>query len=172
MDKRTKKILGISLGVLFMALLALVPTIITESIVQSVRLGASLKNKAENFNKQPAPIAAIEPIEKEFFFHFHPGAKTYFLASFEQGLECAGCQEKANRPAPEKIISEAKASDAAIFSTTCSDSAAACDYSFELARKAKDNGLATALSYDGCLGLETFKKYCRLLMLMKIELGA
>lgn len=171
MNKNLKKTISIILGILFLILLALVPTILIETTGESVKLGVNLKNKIENFNKQPAPIATIEPIEKEIFFHFRPGEKTYFLEALEQDRECASCQEKANRPLPVKIIPEIAASGAVIFSTTCSDSLATCLYAQKLAQAAKENKLSTTLSYDGCLSAETLKNIAPSFDAVKIEFG-
>ena len=98
MGKRLKKAFSITLGILFLILLGLVPTILIEGTVQSVKLGVKIKNAGENFNKPAPPIATIEPIEKEMFFHFLPGAKTYSLAASDQDISCANCQEKQNQP--------------------------------------------------------------------------
>jgi len=171
MDKRFKKIISIILGILFLIFLIFLPTILIEGMVQSVKLGVKIKNAGENYNKQPPPIATIEPIEKELFFHFYPGSKTYSLAATEQDLECTDCKEKANREPPAQVIAEASASGAVIFSSVCPDSAAACNYAFELARLAKQKNLSTALSYDGCLSTEILKKIIPAFDAVKIELG-
>lgn len=154
-----------------MILLASVPTILIKTTKESVNFGINLKNKLENFNKQPAPMATIEPIEKEMFFHFRPGEKTYFLETLKEDEECLECQKEANRPLPEKVIQEAIASGAVIFSTICSDSLATCLYAQKLAQTAKENKLSTTLSYDGCLSAETLKNIIPSFDAIKIELG-
>ncbi|MDD4901900.1 MAG: hypothetical protein PHE24_02075 [Patescibacteria group bacterium] len=176
MNKNFKKILSISLGILFLIFLILLPQILIQSTVKSVNLAVKLKNDVTRKKIGQPPIATIEPIEKVGFYHFLPGAKTYYLGSIDQDLNCPSCSAKTGsagttlRP-EEQVITEAENTGAEIISLADSDFQNTNDYNFNLARLAKQNGFHTTLSYDGCLDLTTLKNILPFLDAVKIEIG-
>jgi pyruvate-formate lyase-activating enzyme len=176
MNKNLKKTLSIAAGIIFLIFLLLLPQILIQGTVRSVNLAVKIKDKAIDKNKQPPPIASIEPIEKEGFYHFLPGIKTYFLEAVDQDLTCDDCRGKTGQslpPArtPDAIINEAENYQIGIISSTCSDTAVSCDYSLTLAKLAKQNGFATAFIYNGCLKPEPLAKIIPYLDAVKIETG-
>jgi pyruvate-formate lyase-activating enzyme len=162
MNKSLKKILSIILGVLFVILLGLVPTILIKTTALGVNLGINIKNKAENRNKQPLPTITIEPIEKEMFFHFLPGAKTYSLEISDK--------EKTGQITPSQVMANISTSSAKIFSTSCNDTAS-CNYAFELAKIAEEKKLLTTLTYDSCLDPKILRNIIPSFDAIKIEIG-
>ena len=127
-------------------------------------------------NKQRPPIASIEPIEKENFFHFMPGAKAYFLEAVDQDLTCSNCRGKTGQstPAartPAEVINDAQTAQAGIISSTCTDTSVSCDYSFNLIKLAKQNGFATTFDYFGCLNPGNLKKLLPYLDAVMIDTG-
>jgi pyruvate-formate lyase-activating enzyme len=177
MNKNIKKTLSIATGIIFLIFLALLPQILIHGTVESVNLAVKIKDKATDKNKQPPPLASIEPIEKEDFFHFLPGIKTYFLEAVDQDLTCANCRGKTGQAlsqarTPDTIINEAEKYQIGIISSTCSDTTVSCDYSLALAKLAKQNGFATAFVYDGCLEPSALAKIIPFLDAIKIEIDA
>lgn len=178
MNKNIKKILSIAAGIIFLVFLLLLPQILIQGTVHGVKLAVKIKNEAtSDKNKQPPPLASIEPIEKEGFFHFLPGIKTYFLEAVDQDLTCANCRGKTGQSlsqarTPEAVINEAEKYQIGIISSTCSDTAVSCDYSLALAKLAKQNGFATAFIYDGCLKPEALAKIIPYLDAVEIEIDS
>ncbi|MDD5527978.1 MAG: hypothetical protein PHO56_03335 [Patescibacteria group bacterium] len=171
MNKRLKKILSISLGILFLSFLALLPTILIQSTVKSVNLAVKIKREITQKKTGQPPVAAIEPLEKVGFYHFLPGTKAYYLEAIDKDLGLpAAAAGTAARP-KEQVITEAKNAAAAIISLDDSNSPSADDYNLNLAKLAKQNGFRATLTYDNCLNLAILKNILPYLDAVKINLG-
>jgi pyruvate formate lyase activating enzyme len=176
MNKKIKKILSIAAGILFIIFLLLLPQILIQSTVRSVNLAVKLKNDVTRKKTGQPPIATIEPIEKVGFFHFLAGAKAYYLDAIDKDLSCPSCPQGASstgtslRP-QDQVITDAKNAAANIISLVDSDSPTTNNYNFDLAKAAKQSGLRTTLTYDGCLDLPTLKKILPYLDAVMIKIG-
>jgi pyruvate formate lyase activating enzyme len=176
MNKQLKKILSIAGGILFVAFLILLPQILIQSTVKSVDLAVKLKNDVTRKKTSQPPIAVIEPIEKVGFYHFLPGAKTYYLEAIDEEMSCASCTPeiaasgKTLRP-KEQVIADAESSGANIISLSDSNSAAVNSYNLSLIELAKKNNFRTTLYHDACQNLATFKKILTYADAAEINLG-
>jgi pyruvate formate lyase activating enzyme len=169
MNKKVKKILSIAVGIIFMVFLALLPQIMIRGTVSGVKTAVKLKNIAEKRNEKQPPLATIAPIEKEGFFHFLPGAKTYALEDIDWKVTSG--QNLISPRTPEEVINEAKNSGASIVFSACSKDSYSWDYSLALAKLAKQNGLSSTFSCNGCAGNDFFKKIIPFLDAAEIEVG-
>jgi pyruvate formate lyase activating enzyme len=170
MNKQLRKVLSIAAGIVFIAFLALLPQILIRGTVGSVRVAVKLKNIAEKKNEKRPPLASIEPIEKENFFHFLPGAKTYALEDADLDF-APGSSVATSLRTPAEVVTEAKSYGAVIIFSACSQGTSSWDYSLALARLAKQNNLKSVFSCNGCMGNDFFKKIIPFLDAAKIEFG-
>jgi hypothetical protein len=161
MNKKLKKILSFFLGILFLVFLALLPQILIRGTVGSFRLFGKIETDLTKKNKAPPPASSINPIEKEGFFHFLPGAKTY-------SLSIGG---KAAAEPSGKIIEEATAAGVKVISLSVTDNAQISkEYLAALAESARQKKFYLALSYGGCSGAESLKELLPLFDALKIKL--
>jgi pyruvate formate lyase activating enzyme len=176
MKQGLKKKFSIILGLLFMTLLILVPTIIIQITVRGINLAVRIKNIPENITKQKLPANTVEPIEKAAFFHILPGASAYVPESINQNIACSDCPEKNNQAlSPEatatEIIKKALSAKTSIIVLPCPDSEISSDYALKIASLAKAKDFLTALSYNGCLDEDILKKIISPFDAIKIIVG-
>jgi pyruvate formate lyase activating enzyme len=169
MNKKLRKVLSITAGIVFITFLALLPQILIRGTVGGVKMAVKLKNVVEKKTEKRPPLASIEPVEKENFFHFLPGAKTYALEAIDQ--DSAASLNGFTLRTPEEVIAEAKSSGAAIVAFSCSQNTTFLEYSLTLAKLIKQNKLDSVFSCNGCVSNDFFKKIIPFLDAAKIEFG-
>jgi pyruvate formate lyase activating enzyme len=106
--------------------------------------------------------AHVDPVEKKPLFHFHPGSKTYSIATAGCNFRCLHCQnyEIAHLPRrqlvmvgeelpPAEIVRRAKAAGCRSISYTYTEPTIFFEYAFDTAVLAKEAGLDNAFGTNG-----------------------
>ncbi len=110
------------------------------------------------------PVAIhIDPIEKKPLAEFLPGSWTFSLGTYGCNIACSFCQnyhlsrefydeektEKATFYSPERIVQLAKKEDCKSVAFTYNEPLIWAEYAMDIARLAKEEGLATVLVSNG-----------------------
>ncbi|MDI6791116.1 MAG: AmmeMemoRadiSam system radical SAM enzyme [Thermodesulfobacteriota bacterium] len=112
----------------------------------------------------------IDPIEKKPFFHFHPGSKSYSIATVGCNFHCLFCQnyeisqmpkeEKgiAGEPfPPEEVVAAAGKLKCQSISYTYTEPTIFFEYAYDSARLANDRGIKNVFVSNGYMGQEAIK---------------
>ena len=105
----------------------------------------------------------VDPIEKKPLFHFLPGSQSYSVATIGCNFRCAFCQNwqisqataegAENAPGepvpPEEIVSDAVRRRCQSISYTYTEPTIFFEYAYDIARQAKDLGLANCFVSNG-----------------------
>ncbi|MGA1794500.1 MAG: AmmeMemoRadiSam system radical SAM enzyme [bacterium] len=108
----------------------------------------------------------IDPIEKKPLFHFHPGSKSYSIATVGCNMTCKHCQnfEISQQPKqgngsipgseidPAEIVELAQSSNCSSISYTYTEPTVFFETVHETARLARDAGLRNCLVTNGYIG--------------------
>ncbi|MGC9347688.1 MAG: AmmeMemoRadiSam system radical SAM enzyme [Anaerolineae bacterium] len=104
----------------------------------------------------------VDPIEKKPLFHFHPGSRAYSVATAGCNFRCAWCQNYdisqmprdherilGQEADPEEIVEVAQTSDCLSIAYTYTEPTIFFEYSYDIARLAKDVGIANVYVTNG-----------------------
>ena len=105
----------------------------------------------------------IDPIEKKPLFHFHPGSKSYSIATVGCNLQCLHCQNydisqyPKNNPnsmpgedmTPEDVVSEAEANGCTSISYTYTEPTVFFEFAYDCARLAREKGIKNVFVSNG-----------------------
>ncbi len=104
----------------------------------------------------------LDPIEKKPLFHFHPGSKSYSIATVGCNFKCLHCQnfEISQYPkvykdipgedmTPEDVVREAELSGALSISYTYTEPTVFFEFAYDCARLAKQRGLKNVFVSNG-----------------------
>ncbi len=109
------------------------------------------------------PVAQhIDPIEKKPLFHFYPGSLSYSIATVGCNFRCLWCQNweisqlssnqdliEAREVAPAEIVADAQQSGCQSIAYTYTEPTVFFEYSYDIARLARDAGLANIYVTNG-----------------------
>ncbi len=117
----------------------------------------------------------IDPIEKKPLFHFYPASTTYSIATPGCNFRCAWCQnwEISQMPkqqhliagyeaTPKAIVAKAKQSGCSSIAYTYTEPTIFFEYAYDIARLAREAGLANIFVTNGYMTgemLKTFQPY-------------
>ncbi len=105
-----------------------------------------------------AASCAVDPIEKKPLFHFHPGTKTFSVATVGCNFRCRFCDnwvisqanEIEGEPlTPEEIVSLAKRRGCKSISYTYTEPTVFFEYAYETAKLAKKEGIFNTFVTNG-----------------------
>jgi pyruvate formate lyase activating enzyme len=104
----------------------------------------------------------IDPIEKKPLFHFHPGSRSYSIATVGCNFRCRFCQNAdisqtprdsgkifGSVTAPERIVAEAKKNGCATIAYTYTEPTIFMEYALDVARLADSEGLRNIFVSNG-----------------------
>jgi len=104
----------------------------------------------------------VDPIEKKPLFHFHPGSKSYSIATVGCNFRCEHCQnysiaqypkEYPDIPGeeitPEQIVKEAEMSGCLSISYTYTEPTIFFEFAYDCARLAKEKGIKNVFVSNG-----------------------
>jgi len=122
------------------------------------RVRKNINGTLYSLNYGKVCAAHADPIEKKPLFHFHPGTKTYSIATVGCNFRCKFCcnwqisQENriigSDYP-PEKIVKLAKDHDCQGISYTYTEPTIFLEYAYDIARHAKKEGLYNTIVTNG-----------------------
>ena len=126
-------------------------------------------------------VIHLDPIEKKPFYHFLPGSRAYSLATAGCNLACKYCQNwdiaqrfpedvKSYNMPPEKVVEEAKKSEAEVIAFTYNEPVVWYEYMYDIAQLAKKEGLKTVIVTSGYINPEPLKELLQVLDGVKIDL--
>jgi pyruvate formate lyase activating enzyme len=110
--------------------------------------------------------AHIDPIEKKPLYHFLPGSKAFSIASAGCNFKCKFCQNwqisqaghedhVTGRPfKPEEVVEEAVRSGCASIAYTYTEPTIFFEYSYDIAKIARDKGLSNIYVTNGYMSKE------------------
>jgi pyruvate formate lyase activating enzyme len=109
----------------------------------------------------------IDPIEKKPLFHFHPGSRSYSIATVGCNFKCMHCQnydisqypkEHDDIPGrdvtPEDVVYEASASGCASISYTYTEPTIFLEFAYDCAKLAHERGIKNVFVSNGYTGPE------------------
>ncbi len=104
----------------------------------------------------------VDPIEKKPLFHFHPGSRSYSIATVGCNLRCLHCQnfEISQYPklyedipgeemTPEDVVREAELSGCESISYTYTEPTVFFEFAYDCARLAKERGIKNVFVSNG-----------------------
>ncbi len=110
----------------------------------------------------------IDPIEKKPLFHFHPGSRSYSIATVGCNLRCMHCQnyeisqypkEHSDIPGedmtPEQVVSEAELSGCKSISYTYTEPTIFMEFAYDCARLARKKGIKNVFVSNGFMSPES-----------------
>ena len=126
---------------------------------------------------------AVDPIEKKPLFNFLPGSKSYSIATVGCNFRCDNCQNYdisqlpkdqniivGQEVLPEQIISLAKRSNCASIAYTYNEPTIFFEYAYDVARKAKKEGLKNIFVTNGYITPEALHEIAPYLDAANIDL--
>ncbi len=128
------------------------------------------------------PIALnVDPIEKKPFFHVHPGARAFSLATVGCNFICAFCQNydisqaapgdvAAPLRTPAEIAQSARESGCGLLAFTYTEPTVYYEYMADCARAARDLGLGSVMVSNGFISAPALAALAPLLTAVKIDL--
>ncbi|MFH1637044.1 MAG: AmmeMemoRadiSam system radical SAM enzyme [Candidatus Woesearchaeota archaeon] len=154
---------------------------IKEGMVGSCRVRKNIKGKLYAMTYGKAISTAIEPIEKKPFFHFHPGARAYSIATVGCNLHCLFCQNweisqasydelPTKKKSPEEAVEEAIANDSRIIAYTYTEPTIFYEYVLDMAKLAKKRGLLNVTITNGFINPEPLKELYKYIDAANIDL--
>lgn len=125
----------------------------------------------------------LDPIEKKPLFHFLPGTSAYSLATTGCNFRCRNCQNwqiSQKKPSqvrhkdllPGEALKEASESGASSVAYTYSEPIAFIEYMADLAKRARDKGLANLLISNGFINNTPLRELCPDIQAANINLKA
>jgi len=127
----------------------------------------------------------IDPVEKKPLFHFHPGSKSYSIATVGCNFHCLFCQnyeisqmpkdEKriAGEPfPPEEVVAAAEKLKCKSISYTYTEPTIFFEYAYDSARLANDRGIKNVFVSNGYMGQEAIRAIQPYLHAANIDLKA
>lgn len=125
----------------------------------------------------------IDPIEKKPLFHFHPGSRSYSIATVGCNFRCLHCQnhEIAQYPklhpdiagedmTPEDVVNEAERMGCRSISYTYTEPTIFMEFAYDCARLAHDRGIKNVFVSNGYTGPEAARKFAPYLDANNIDL--
>jgi pyruvate formate lyase activating enzyme len=113
---------------------------------------------------------SADPIEKKPLFHFHPGSRSFSIATAGCNFKCLHCQNysisqmprdqkyiSGNDLHPSRIVSLAKEYNCASISYTYTEPTIYFEYAYEASKIAKEEGLANIFVTNGYITPEALK---------------
>jgi pyruvate formate lyase activating enzyme len=105
----------------------------------------------------------VDPIEKKPLYHFLPGSSSYSIAAMGCNFQCGFCQNwqisqvkeakalgvRSEEAKPEEIVRQAKRSGSRSISYTYTEPTIFFEYAYEIAERAKGEGLYNAFVTNG-----------------------
>jgi pyruvate formate lyase activating enzyme len=104
----------------------------------------------------------IDPIEKKPLFHFHPGSRSYSIATVGCNFKCLHCQnyeisqypkQRGDIPGedmtPEQIVSAAESSGCESISYTYTEPTIFMEFAYDCARLAREKGIKNVFVSNG-----------------------
>lgn len=127
----------------------------------------------------------IDPIEKKPLFHFHPGSKSYSIATVGCNFHCLFCQnyEISQMPKdekrlsgepfpPEEVVAAAEKLKCQSISYTYTEPTIFFEYAYDSARLANDRGIKNVFVSNGYMGQEAIQTIQPYLHAANIDLKA
>lgn len=112
----------------------------------------------------------IDPIEKKPLFHFHPGSRSYSIATVGCNFRCMHCQNyeisqypknRSDIPGeemtPEDVVREAEASGCKSISYTYTEPTIFMEFAYDCARLAHTRGIENVFVSNGYTGPEAIR---------------
>ena len=126
---------------------------------------------------------ALDPIEKKPLYHFHPGTSVYSLGTIGCNFRCKHCQnwtisqisiDEANaiEMSPELAVKRAVASGARSIAWTYNEPTIWFEYTYDCARLAKEEGLATVYVTNGYITKEALETIAPYLDAFRVDIKA
>jgi pyruvate formate lyase activating enzyme len=125
----------------------------------------------------------VDPIEKKPLFHFHPGSRTYSVATVGCNFRCRHCQNYSiSQPAweggriggydlpPEEIVGKAGDAGCASVSYTYTEPTIFFEYAYDTARLARQAGLKNVFVTNGYITPEALARISPFLDAANIDL--
>jgi pyruvate formate lyase activating enzyme len=115
---------------------------------------------------------AVDPIEKKPLFHFHPGSTAFSIATVGCNFRCAFCQNAdisqmprdrgqiaGRRATPEQIVASAVRAGSLSIAYTYTEPTIFFEYSYDIARLARDVGIANVYVTNGYMTREMLELF-------------
>jgi len=125
----------------------------------------------------------VDPIEKKPLFHFHPGSRTYSIATVGCNFRCSHCQNYSISQsawaggriggydlAPEEIVRKAVDAGCSSISYTYTEPTIFYEYAFDTARLARQAGLKNVFVTNGYITPEALSRISPYLDAANIDL--
>jgi len=109
----------------------------------------------------------IDPIEKKPLFHFHPGSKSFSIATVGCNFKCRHCQNytisqhvetfheiPGEDMTPEQVVKEAKQAGCDSISYTYTEPTIFMEFAYDCARLARENGIKNVFVSNGYTSAE------------------
>ncbi|MFH1450472.1 MAG: AmmeMemoRadiSam system radical SAM enzyme [archaeon] len=127
--------------------------------------------------------AAVDPIEKKPFYHFHPGSKVFSIAAYGCNLACDHCQnwqiargDPEKMPSedlpPEKVVELAVENNCEGIAYTYTEPTIFYEYALDTCKLAKKAGLFNVFVSNGMINREPLKKIASYLDAVNMDLKA
>ena len=127
----------------------------------------------------------VDPIEKKPLYHFHPGSRSFSIATPGCNFRCDWCQnwEISQMPreqhfiggkelSPEEVVVAAQKSDCGSIAYTYTEPTIFFEYSYDTARLAREAGLANVYVSNGYMSAEMLELFHPWLDAANIDLKA
>ncbi len=122
--------------------------------------------------------AAMDPIEKKPFFHFHPGESIFSVGSWGCNMSCPFCQNweiSQEKPrlrtfSPTQLVSIAQGNDSFGIAYTYSEPVVWFEYVLDCARNALKEGLANVIITNGYIEEQPFRLLTQYFSAMNVDL--
>ncbi|MGD9504376.1 MAG: AmmeMemoRadiSam system radical SAM enzyme [Syntrophobacteraceae bacterium] len=127
----------------------------------------------------------IDPIEKKPLFHFHPGSTSYSIATMGCNFRCLFCQNSdisqtpreqgivlGQETPPEAVVAGALGSGCASISYTYTEPTIFMEYALDVARRAKEKGIANVFVSNGYMTGEALDAAAPFLDAANVDLKA
>ncbi|HJH31964.1 MAG TPA: AmmeMemoRadiSam system radical SAM enzyme [Methanosarcinaceae archaeon] len=126
---------------------------------------------------------AIDPIEKKPLFHFYPGSLSYSLGTIGCNFRCRHCQNwtisqvgldhsQSVEIMADEAVARALESGSKSISWTYNEPTTWYEYTYDCAKLAKENGLATAYVTNGYITPEALRKISPYLDAFRVDIKA
>ena len=116
---------------------------------------------------------AVDPIEKKPLFHFHPGSSAFSIATAGCNFRCAFCQNsdisqmprdrgviEGRMVSPEQVVEAAARHHCRSIAFTYTEPTIFFEYSYDIARLARTNGIASVYVTNGYMTREMLDLFC------------
>lgn len=126
---------------------------------------------------------AVDPIEKKPLFHFYPGTLAYSLGTIGCNFRCEHCQNWTISQieideaytveiTPEEAVQRALAAGARTIAWTYNEPTIWYEYTYDCAKLAKEEGLATAYITNGYITAEALEHIAPYLDAFRVDIKA